>query len=175
MSRHASVKSLHSDKFFIDGLHNASLRSLSWFWSMKIICRTFNRILTMMATDWEKCSSTKFSKFAMTCNAKLSQRFANMMMVFYTTAVILYSSKILLKQTDVVKASNVSRSLILDMDLPFDTNRKFVYELVTIAQFLHLLLCSDANGLLNALLINLVSPVVQKNIVIVIIITYYFY
>lgn len=129
----------------------------------------------MIATDWEKCSSTKFSMFAMMCNAKLSQRFANMTVVFYTTAVILYSSKIFIKHTDDVNASNVSRSLVLDMDLPFDTNRRFVYELVIIAQFLHLLLCSDAIGLLNALLINLVSPVMQKDIIIVIIIiTYYF-
>jgi len=47
--------------------------------------------------------------------------------------------------------------LILEMDLPFDVNQRFVYELVIIAQFLYLLLCADANCLLNALLINLVS------------------
>ncbi|XP_071643345.1 odorant receptor 10-like isoform X2 [Temnothorax longispinosus] len=42
------------------------------------------------------------------------------------------------------------------MDLPFDVNRRFVYESVIIVQFLHLILCAEAVGLLNALLINLV-------------------
>ncbi|XP_018302560.1 odorant receptor 22c-like [Mycetomoellerius zeteki] len=42
------------------------------------------------------------------------------------------------------------------MDLPFDANKKFIYESVIIVQFLYLLLCSDAIGLLNALLINLI-------------------
>jgi len=123
---------------------------------MKTVCRTFNKILTMMAIDWEKCSNTKFSMLATVCNAKLSQRFANMTVIFYSIAVIFFSSKIFIK--DDGKASNISTQLlILDMDLPFDVNQRFVYELVIIAQFFYLLLCADANCLLNALLINLVS------------------
>jgi len=111
-----------------------------------------------MAIDWEKCSNTKFSMLATMCNAKLSQRFANMTVILYSIAVIFFSSKILIKHADDGKASNVStRLLILEMDLPFDINQRFVYELVIIAQFLYLLLCADANCLLNALLINLVS------------------
>ncbi|XP_018302656.1 odorant receptor 67c-like [Mycetomoellerius zeteki] len=42
------------------------------------------------------------------------------------------------------------------MDLPFDANRKIIYESVIITQFVNLLLCADANCLLNALLINLI-------------------
>ncbi|XP_018364894.1 PREDICTED: odorant receptor 13a-like [Trachymyrmex cornetzi] len=42
------------------------------------------------------------------------------------------------------------------MDLPFDANNRFVYESVIIVQFFYLLLCADAIGLLNALLINLI-------------------
>jgi len=134
---------------------------------MKNIYRTFNRILTMMAIDWEKCSSTKFSMFVTNCNANLSQRFANMTVILYSTAVILFSSNILVKYVDDEIASNVSsRLLVLDMDLPFDANQRFVYESVIIVQFFHLLLCADATGLLNALLINLVSPAAQKSIII---------
>ncbi|XP_012526715.1 odorant receptor 85b [Monomorium pharaonis] len=119
--------------------------------------RTFNRILMMMAIDWEKCSTTKFNMFATTYNAKLSQRFANMTVIFYSTAVILFSSNILIRLADDGKSSNVStRLLILQMDLPFEINQRFVYELIIIAQFLHLIVCSDAIGLLNALLINLI-------------------
>lgn len=132
-----------------------------------------------MAIDWEKRSSTKFSMFATTYNAKLSQRFANMTVILYSIAVIFFSSNIFLKQADDDKSSNVStRLLIIQMDLPFDANRRFVYESVIIIQFLHLVLSSDAIGLLNALLINLVSPVEQKDIIIIIIVItllHYFY
>ncbi|XP_071569008.1 odorant receptor 4-like [Temnothorax nylanderi] len=119
--------------------------------------RTFNRILTMMADNWEKCSDTKFSMLITRCNAKLSQRFVNMTVILYLTAVIFFSSKILVKHDNGGTASNVStRLLILDMDLPFDANRRFIYESIIIVQFLHLVLCSEAIGLLNALLINLI-------------------
>jgi len=111
-----------------------------------------------MAIDWEKRSNMKFSMLAMACNAKLSQRFANMTLIIYSMSIIFNSSKIFIKHADDGKVFNVSRRLlILEMDLPFDVNQKFVYELVIIAQFLFLLLCADANCLLNALLINLVS------------------
>ncbi|XP_071643313.1 odorant receptor 85c-like isoform X1 [Temnothorax longispinosus] len=119
--------------------------------------RTFNRILTMMANDWEECSNTKFSMLTTKCNAKLSQRVANTTVILYSTSAIFFSSKILVKHADGGIGSNVStRLLILDMDLPFDTNRRFVYESVIIVQFFYLLVCSNAMGLLNALLINLV-------------------
>jgi len=141
---------------------------------MKNIYRTFNRILTMMAIDWEKCSSTKFSMFVTNCNANLSQRFTNMTVILYSTAVILFSSNILVKYVDDGTTSNVSsRLLVLDMDLPFDANQRFVYESVIIVQFFHLLLCADATGLLNALLINLVSPAAQKNYYLSLFITFF--
>ena len=116
----------------------------------------------MMAIDWEKCFNTKFSMFAI-CNAKLSQRFVNMTVILYSTTVLLMSSKIFLKHADDNIASNIStRLFIIDMDLPFDANQRFVYELIIIAQFFFSLLCADANCLLNALLINLVNLAVQK-------------
>ncbi|XP_071644484.1 odorant receptor 10-like isoform X1 [Temnothorax longispinosus] len=65
-------------------------------------------------------------------------------------------SGILVKHADNGIISNVSTRLLLDMDLPFDANRRFVYESIIIIQFLHLLLCSDAMGLINALLITLI-------------------
>ncbi|XP_077261523.1 uncharacterized protein LOC143897075 isoform X2 [Temnothorax americanus] len=119
--------------------------------------RTFNSILTMMAIDWENRSNTKFSMSATTYNAKLSQRFANMTVILYLISIIFFSSDIFVKRVDNEIASNISTPiLILEMDLPFDVNRRFVYESVIIVQFLHLILCAEAIGLLNALLINLI-------------------
>jgi len=126
--------------------------------SMKTIRRTFDKILTLMAIDWKQCSDAEFMSVTI-CNAKLSQRFANSTLIFYTMAVILFSSHIFVNRIDDDKAFNVSaRPLILHMETPFNVNRKFIYESVVIAQFVHLFLCACAIGLLNALLINLVSP-----------------
>ena len=136
----------------------------------KTVCRTFSKILTMMAIDWEK-SSTKFSIFA-TYNAKLSERLVNMTVFLYLIAAILTGTKIFVKHMDSGNASNVStRLLIVEMDLPFDTNQRFVYESVIIIQFFHLLLCSNVMGVFNALLINLVSSIMWVDIVSM----YYFY
>ncbi|XP_077261530.1 odorant receptor 4-like isoform X1 [Temnothorax americanus] len=133
------------------------LTRLLIFWYKQ---RTFNKILTMMAIDWKKCTNSKFSMLTTKCNAKLSQRFTNITVILYLTNVTLFSSNIFIKNMDDVITSNVStRSLIIDMDLPFDVNRKFVYESVIIVQFLHMLICANGMGLINALLINLILHV----------------
>ncbi|XP_077261542.1 odorant receptor 4-like [Temnothorax americanus] len=130
------------------------LSRLLIFWYKQ---RTFNKILTMMAIDWEKCTNSKFSMLTTKCNAKLSQRFTNITVILYLTNVTLFSSNIFIKNMDDVITSNVStRSLIIDMDLPFDVNRRFVYESVITVQFFHLLICANGMGLINALLINLI-------------------
>ncbi|EZA57540.1 ObirOr5-V11 [Ooceraea biroi] len=121
--------------------------------------RTFKRLLVMMAIDWEKCFNEEVHIFATTNNVKLSQRFANMTVVLFSIAVILYSSNILHTGTDKTSNASITQPLILEMELPFHYNRRFVYELVIIAQFFHLWLCSCAIGLLNALLINLILHV----------------
>ncbi|XP_071643000.1 odorant receptor 13a-like isoform X4 [Temnothorax longispinosus] len=78
--------------------------------------------------------------------------------IFLTRLLIFWYKrrKILVKHADDDIASNVStRLLIQEMDLPFDVNRTFVYELVIIVQFLHLLVCANGTGLTNALLVHL--------------------
>ncbi|XP_071568983.1 odorant receptor 13a-like [Temnothorax nylanderi] len=119
--------------------------------------RTFNKILTMMAIDWEKCSKTKFSMFATTSNVKLSHRFANITVILYSTSIIFFSSNVFIQNAgDGITFNDSTRLLVLEMDLPFDANRRFVYESVIIIQFVYLLVCANAMGLLNALLINLI-------------------
>ncbi|XP_014480041.1 PREDICTED: odorant receptor 4-like [Dinoponera quadriceps] len=114
----------------------------------------------MMAVDWEKCSSTEFNMFTMKCKAKLSQRLANLTMAFYSTAVIFYSSDVLVNRLDVSRTSNTTaRPLILKMEIPFDSNKRFVYESLIIMQFLQLWSCSCTIGTINILLIILILHV----------------
>ncbi|XP_067206895.1 odorant receptor 10-like isoform X2 [Linepithema humile] len=127
---------------------------------MKTIRRMFDKILRMMAIDWKRCSDAEFSMSVTIYNAKLSQRLAHSTLVLYTMAVMFYSSHIFVNRTDGDKTFNVStRRLVLHMDIPFDINRKFIYELIIIVQFIHLHLCSCMIGLLNVLLINLILHV----------------
>lgn len=125
----------------------------------------------MMATDWENNLNAEFNTIAVvTNNAKLSHRFANFTVVLFSTAVILYSSNIFYTGTDTTANASSTPSLILKTHLPFHYDRRrFVYGLVIIIQFLHLLLCSCAIGLLNALLVHLVSFIGTITIIVYII------
>ncbi|XP_024891706.1 odorant receptor 22c-like isoform X2 [Temnothorax curvispinosus] len=61
------------------------LAKLVIFWYKQ---RKFNTILTMMAADWGERSNTKFSMSVMTCNAKLSRRFANITLCGYIVGIL---------------------------------------------------------------------------------------
>ncbi|XP_072750446.1 odorant receptor Or1-like [Anoplolepis gracilipes] len=127
------------------------------FWVKK---RTFVRILTMMAIDWENRTIDEVSMIATTHNANLSRRLNNGTVILYTVAVMFHVSNVFMNDND-EKASNTSntRPLVMNMDLPFDLSRTLVYDLVLIIQFIHLILCAYINGLLNILLINLILHV----------------
>ncbi|XP_070150951.1 odorant receptor 4-like [Polyergus mexicanus] len=127
------------------------------FWVKK---RTFVRILTMMAIDWENRTIDEVSKITTTYNANLSRRFNNGTVILYTVAVMFHVSNVFMNDSGDEKAFNTStRPLVMNMDLPFDLDQTLVYELVIIIQLIHLMLCAYINGLLNILLINLILHV----------------
>lgn len=126
----------------------------------KTIRRTFTKILTMMAIDWENRAIDEVSMITTTYNANLSRRFNNGTVAIYTVAVMFHCSHLFANDMD-EKASNTSlRPLIMNMDLPFDFSKTLVYWPIIIIQFIHLMLCAYINGMLNTLLINLVSFIV---------------
>lgn len=84
-----------------------------------------------MTIDWGKCSRAEFSMFVTTWNAKLSRCFANVTLALYSMAVIFHSSNIVVKHRDDDNAFNTfTRPLVINMDLPFDLNRTYVYMLI---------------------------------------------
>ncbi|EZA57542.1 ObirOr5-V13 [Ooceraea biroi] len=125
---------------------------LGTFWYKQ---RTFKKILAMMAIDWDKCFRAEFDTFTTINHAKLSQRFSNTIVALFSIAAILYSTNIVRMGTDKTTNASIRQPLILEMDLPFGDGR-FVYELVIIAQFLHLVICSCCIASVNALLVNLI-------------------
>ncbi|KAF3054415.1 Odorant receptor 055 [Nylanderia fulva] len=127
------------------------LIKLGTFWVKQ---RTFIKILTMMATDFENRIIDEVSMITTTYYANLSRRLNNGTIVIYTVAILLNCSNIFANDE---KASNTStKPLILAMDLPFDLNQALVYWLIIIIQFFHLILSTYAHGMLNTLLINLI-------------------
>ncbi|XP_025163810.1 odorant receptor 4-like isoform X2 [Harpegnathos saltator] len=154
----------HSDNFadFMDGVSSTMAYTLLF---IKLIIlwanqRTFDKILTMMAVDWEKCANTEFSMFAMTSKAKVSHWLANWTITLYSIAVVLYSSDVLLYRLNISRISNSSaRPFILKMEIPFDSDKRFVYESIIITQFFHLVSCSCTFAAINVLLIILILHV----------------
>lgn len=126
----------------------------------KIIRRTFVRILTMMSIDWENRTIDEVSMITTTHNANLCRRFNNGTVILYTIAVIFHVSNVYTNIMDEPTSNTSTRPLVMNMDLPFDLNRTLVYVSILIIQFIHLILCAYINGLLNILLINLVSFIV---------------
>lgn len=125
--------------------------------------RTLNRILTMMAMDWKNTDS---NVPAVTSNVTLSNYISKFLISFHATAATMYSAIIFIIGfiNDEI-SGEFTRPLIIKMDLPFDSNRWLVYEIVMFSQFLHLLLCACLDGTLNALLIALVSFDTFKNVI----------
>lgn len=118
-----------------------------------------------MAIDWENRIIDEVSLITTTYNANLSRRFNNGTVILYTIAVMFHVSNVFMNDSDDKKTSNTStQPLVMNMDLPFALDQTLVYKLVIIIQLIHLMLCAYINGLLNILLINLVSVLLSNKL-----------
>lgn len=111
-------------------------------------CRIFNDILTAMSNDWREYSNM----YAMIDKAVLSHRCSKLIIGVYSTAVLLYSTVNFHKQTD-----DDCRELLIKMELPFAFCESPIYETVTGVQFVQLMAVASAIGMLDALIVTLVS------------------
>lgn len=103
-----------------------------------------------MSKDWHKYSST----YAMIDKAILSYRCSKMVIGIYSTAVLLYSTASLGFGKNV---GSDCRELLIKMELPFVFCESPIYETVVFVQLVHLLVVSLAIGVLDALIVTLVS------------------
>lgn len=112
-------------------------------------CRIFIEILTAMSNDWQEYSNM----YTMMDKAILAHRYSKFTIGVYSMAVLLYSTASLnfRKQTD------DCRELLIKMELPFAFCDSPIYEVVMCMQFVHLMAVASAIGMLDALLVTLVS------------------
>lgn len=123
--------------------------------------RIFHEILTMMTEDWNDCTRNDIEMHEAVNKAKISNRIANAIMTIHTIAVLLYGDLILAK-VDVTDRT-IKLPHIYKIEVPFSINTQRTYKVVLTVELMHLLMCSWGMGILNALLLTLVSYI-HKNI-----------
>ncbi|KAI4496017.1 hypothetical protein M0802_008232 [Mischocyttarus mexicanus] len=112
--------------------------------------RVFSEILKMMINDWRECLIQKENVETMLRKVKLSGRYTNFFVGSYSLGVTFFLSFALFAQ---------EKQLLLKMELPFDTMRSPIYELVNLAQFLLEFVAASTSGMTNALLVTLLLHV----------------
>ncbi|XP_078049810.1 uncharacterized protein LOC144476575 [Augochlora pura] len=109
--------------------------------------RVLYDILTTMEEDCVKYSGLDTQKIIPKA-AENSERLASTILTFYVVTTFLYTIATLFGPR-----FNETRYFVLNMDLPFDATESPKYELVVIAQIIHLMLTGYAYGVFTALLL----------------------
>lgn len=110
-------------------------------------------MIARVIEDWKQRDVC--DKYTMTRMAYISRRFSNFIIGLYTLSVFLYATGTLLRY----RSSNQTdtRELILKMELPFEIKSTTVHLAVLVTQFIHLTSAASMVGVMNSLLITLVS------------------
>lgn len=118
----------------------------------------FNDILTSISRDWRDCGAVAFNVRVMTDKASLSHRCSMLIIGVYSLAVAVYVSMIMeLNNLEPDEDGKGEQQLILKMELPFDYDFSPIREIVMFVQFLQLLSNASVIGMLDALIVTLVS------------------
>jgi len=118
-----------------------------------------NKIIAHIVKDWKECDVC--DEYMMTRVAYISRRFSNFIIALYALSVFLYATGTLLKY----KSNNQTdtRELILKMELPFEIKSTSVHIAVLVTQFVHQTSAASMVGVINSLLITLVSLSLSHN------------
>jgi len=106
-----------------------------------------------MTEDWKERNI--FDEYTMTRMAFMSRRFSNLIIVTHVTSEILYATGTLLRH----KSDNQTdaRELLVKMELPFEIESTSIYITILVIQFVHQTSTASIAGVINSLLITLVS------------------
>lgn len=141
--------------------------NLSLYWD-RINCRSiFYDVLATMAADWKEAAINELH--VMTRKANLSRRFSNVIIGLHSVAVFSYGIGVLVSHTDNYVVDGIEAPVrefrtVLKLQLPFECNESPLYELVMSLEFFHQLASSATTGVLNSLIITLVSAICERRI-----------
>lgn len=114
-------------------------------------------IFATMTEDWKVCSPTS-PKTQMIEKAILSHRFSKCIIGAYTAPMALLGIvHILAQKSTGSEQPDEQRQLIIEMNLPFEYGASPIYEIVVITQFLLQYTLALTAGMMNTLIVTLVS------------------
>lgn len=109
-----------------------------------------------MTEDWDSCADNEINMHEMTCKAKLSNHITNAMIILHTLSAVTYSTRVILANADVTDSMS-EPPYVHKMELPFDVNTQRTYNIILFTQTVYVVMGSWAAGVVNALLLTLVS------------------
>jgi len=109
-----------------------------------------------MVEDWNDCIGDDISTRETICKARLANRITNAIFILHVFTVLGYSTGIFLANIDVSDQES-DPPLLFKVELPVNTSIKYIHNTVLSMQIVHLMLSGCGIGLLNALLLALVS------------------
>ncbi|KAL0111052.1 hypothetical protein PUN28_012800 [Cardiocondyla obscurior] len=118
--------------------------------------RIFYDVLAAMAADWKEAAINEMQ--TMTSKANISRYIANVIIGLHSAAVIVYVIDVLVFRTSNYNVDGIEtsvREFTLKLQLPFECNESPLYEVIMLLEFLHQLVASATNGVLNCLIITL--------------------
>lgn len=112
-----------------------------------------------MDQDWKECIINDTYKTAMMSVADLSHRCSSVMITINAFAAFFLSiGEHLLQSMDKPRGiDNNSRELPIKMEFPFDVSESPIFECFLVGQFFYELVLASIVGMMNALLVSLVS------------------
>lgn len=125
-----------------------------------IFYRIFYDILLAMDEDWSDAFDRDRSVLSvMSSNANLSRRCSNVLISINTTAAVCYAATSFTRHSAGFKENlnDSLRVLPLKMQFPFEVNASPLFELLAVAQFLHVVSIAALVAMINCLIITLVS------------------
>lgn len=109
-----------------------------------------------MAEDWNDCAKNDIEMNKAIIKAKISNRIANAIITLHTVVPLLYGMGVILANVDVTDRT-IELPHIYKVQVPFSINTQYTYKIMLIVEWIHLIMCSWGLGILNALLLTLVS------------------
>ncbi|XP_029165587.1 uncharacterized protein LOC114936506 [Nylanderia fulva] len=121
--------------------------------------RIFDKVLTMMAEDWNECTNSDVEIHEILNKEKISNYITNMIITLHTVLVIFYGISIILDNVDIANYTSYDLPHIYKAVMPFSINTQGAYKVVLILEWLHLIMTSWGMGIINALLLILILHV----------------
>ncbi|XP_072750306.1 odorant receptor 82a-like [Anoplolepis gracilipes] len=124
--------------------------------------RIFYDILLAMDEDWSDVLGRDRTVLRiMSSNANLSRHFSNVLISINATAAICYSASSFSRHSagPEENVNNSLKVLPLKMQFPFEVNASPLFELLAVAQFLHVVSIASLVAMINCLIITLVLHV----------------